>query len=65
MNNRAKFTANNIFSAVLNPLSLVASLDPERLHIFYCTANGSGRHDVEIDGEFFNVQTILDHGITQ
>ena len=49
-----------MFSAVLNPLSLVASLDPERLHVFYGTANGSGRLDVEMDGEFSNVQTILD-----
>ena len=27
-------------------------------------ANGSGRLDVEIDGEFFNVQTILEKSIT-
>ena len=50
-----------MFSAVFNPLSLVASLDPD---VFYCTANGSGRLDVEMDGECLNVQPILDKGIT-
>ena len=49
---------------MLTPLSLVASLDPERLHYFFCIANGSGRPDVEIDGLFFNHQAILARGIT-
>ena len=45
-------------------VNVLYSFDPERLHVFYGTANGSGRLDVEIDGEFFNVQPILDKGIT-
>ena len=50
--------------AVLTPLSLVSSLDPERLHTFHCIANGSGRADVLINGLFFNDQEILNKGIT-
>ena len=49
---------------MLTPLSLVASLDPERLHTFHCIANGSGRLDALIDGLFFNDQDILNKGIT-
>ena len=52
------------FCAVLTPLSLVASLDPDRLYIFNCIANGSGVPTAEIDGLLFNHQTILAKGIT-
>ena len=49
---------------MLTPLSLVSSMDPERLHTFHCTANISGRHDVLIDGLFFNEEEIVNKGIT-
>ena len=49
---------------MLTPLSLIASLDPEGFHVFYCIANGSGRADVKIDGLFFNNAAILTRGIT-
>ena len=49
--------------AVLTPLSLVASLDPERLHTFHCIANSSGRLDALVDGLFFNDQEIVNRGI--
>ena len=41
----------------------MASLDPEEMHSFHCTANGSGRADVKIDGQFFNNREIVDRGI--
>ena len=49
---------------MLTPLSLVSSLDPERLHTFHCIANSSDRLDTLIDGLFFNEQEIMNKGIT-
>ena len=49
--------------AVIEPLSLVASLDQDGFGVFRCTANGSGTPVVEIDDQPSTNQDISERGI--
>lgn len=50
-------------STVLSPLSLIASLNAETVHVFECTVTRAERADVLINNTPFDNQEIQDRGV--